>query len=581
MTIELVKGLALLLSLCLLYSFVLRFTRRSNLTRTLSLGVLFGIIAVVGIMSPLQVHHGLIFDVRAVVLSLGGLFGGPIVAVISSVMAAAYRLWVGGPGAVIGFWLIFVSSGLGIAYYICVRRGILGLGIPQFLVFGAITQSLIAISLVLFAPGYGVVHLDPTVISLLIIRTVATAILGRLLMEIEDFFRTGERLTETSRQLATVLESMPDGINVLDKNLRAVAFNSRYLDLMGFPHDQFQQGDPLEKFIRFNVMRGEYGDVDVESYIATELARVKRFEANSLTVTRPNGTVVAMNSNPLPDGGMVTLYSDITVQRKERRDLEIAKTAAENASASKSQFLSHMSHELRTPLNSIIGVSELITSQIYGEMKHPRYLEYVHDIKRSGEHLLQLINDILDLSKIDAGHVELYEKSICLKTLLAQCIRMVGGEDSRSKVRISLQAEDTPFQLWADDRLIKQIILNLLSNAVKYNVKGGRVDIRTGCDRQGGMYLTVSDTGIGIAQSDIKKVMEPFGQARSDAYRTHEGTGLGLSLSKQLTELHGGTLVLTSELDVGTTVTVVFPPERTVRDTIPTENAFQEEHSTV
>ena len=151
--------------------------------------------------------------------------------------------------------------------------------------------------------------------------------------------------------------------------------------------------------------------------------------------------------------------------------------------------------------------------------------------------------------------------------------------ESEINVQVDL-APDLPL-LRTDGGKLRQILLNLLSNAVKYNVKGGRVDIRTGCDRQGGMYLTVSDTGIGIAQSDIKKVMEPFGQARSDAYRTHGGTGLGLSLSKQLTELQGGTLVLTSELDVGATVTVVFPPERTVRDTIPTEIAFQEEHSTV
>jgi two-component system cell cycle sensor histidine kinase PleC len=574
--IELVKGLALLLSLCLLYSFVLRLTRRSDLMCKLSMGVLFGAIAIIAIISPLQVHQGLIFDVRSVVLSLGGLFGGPIVAVISSTMAAAFRLWVGGPGAIIGFWLIFVSSGLGVAYYICVRRGILGLGIPQFLIFGAIIQAIVALSLIFLIPGSGSAHLDPTVASLLVVRTIATAILGRLLLEIEDFFKTGDRLHETSRQLATVLESMPDGISVLDQNLRAVAFNSRYLDLMGFPHDQFQQGDPLEKFVRFNITRGEYGDVDVENFVATEMARVKRFEANSLTVTRPNGTVVAMNSNPLPDGGMVTLYSDITVQRKERRDLEIAKTAAENASASKSQFLSHMSHELRTPLNSIIGFSELIISQIYGEMKHPRYQEYVHDIKRSGEHLLRLINDILDLSKIDAGYGELYETSIHLKTLLDQCIRMVDMQDGSSKVRITLQAEDRPFLLWADDRLIKQIVLNLLSNAVKYNVKGGRIKISTGCGPDGGIFVTVADTGIGIAQSDLKKVMEPFGQARSDAYRAHEGTGLGLSLSKQFTELHGGTLVLTSEEGVGTIVTISFPPERTMQDHTEGEDAASE-----
>ena len=193
-------------------------------------------------------------------------------------------------------------------------------------------------------------------------------------MEIENFISSGERLTEKSRQLATVLQNIPDGISVLDHTLRVVAFNSRFLDLMGFPQAQFNQGDPLEKFIRFNALRGEYGDVDVESFVASEMAKVEKFEAYALTRTRPNGTVVSINSNPLPDGGMVTLYSDITEQRKERRELELAKTSAEHASASKTQFLSHMSHELRTPLNSIIGFSEVITSELYGEMKHPRYL---------------------------------------------------------------------------------------------------------------------------------------------------------------------------------------------------------------
>lgn len=147
-------------------------------------------------------------------------------------------------------------------------------------------------------------------------------------------------------------------------------------------------------------------------------------------------------------------------------------------------------------------------------------------------------------------------------------------------MRISLQTKESPSHLWADDRLIKQVFLNLLSNAVKYNVKGGRVVIVTGCNPQGGVCVTVSDTGIGIAQSDIKKVMEPFGQARSDAYRTHEGTGLGLSLSKQLTELHGGTLTLTSKEGVGTKVTVNFPPERTMRDHTGSEKAVSEDTAT-
>ncbi|MDF1750901.1 MAG: PAS-domain containing protein [Alphaproteobacteria bacterium] len=569
MFVELVKGVALLLSLCLLYSVILRVSRGSEEIRKLSLGLLFGVIAIFGIMSPIQTSHGLIFDARSVVLSMAGLFGGPVVAIISAVMAASYRLWVGGFGAILGVWAIVVSAGVGVIYRICVRRWGVGIGIPQFLVFGLIVQ--IVSFAVFFIPGPEniLTLLNYVPLPLLGIFTFATALLGWLLMDIEQTLRTEERLSETSRQLATVLEAMGDGLSVMDRNLKIVTFNTRFLDLMDLPQDQFKLGDPFEKFLRYNAMRGEYGEIDVESYVAKRLESARKFKAFSRVHTRSDGVVIAIHGNPLPDGGLVTLYSDITEQRKEQLDLEEAKLAAEHASVSKSQFLSHMSHELRTPLNSIIGFSEVITSQIYGKLDHPKYLEYIHDIQRSGEHLLRLINEVLDLSKIDAGQVELYETPIVLKTLLEECVRMLGGYNNSKWVRIVVHANDAPYRLWADDRLVKQVILNLLSNAVKYNVKGGSIEITTGCNQSGGLFLAVTDTGIGIAPSDIPKVLEPFGQVRTDAYRTHEGTGLGLSLSKQLTELHGGTLALTSEAGVGTTVSVSFPPERTLTDSDP------------
>jgi signal transduction histidine kinase len=245
------------------------------------------------------------------------------------------------------------------------------------------------------------------------------------------------------------------------------------------------------------------------------------------------------------------------------RDLSAALAAAADANRAKSAFLAAMSHELRTPLNAVIGFSETMMLEIFGPLGSPRYKDYAGDIHASGAHLLELINDVLDLSRLDADQMELHEEDFALADIVAETLRMVQGQAAKAQVDLVVEVGDALAPIRADRRRIKQVILNLVSNAVKFTPAGGRITVRAR-RRTDGLAITVEDTGIGIAPEDIAKAMERFGQVDSGMARKHEGTGLGLPLSKQLMELHGGGLVLESVLHEGTAVTVTLPESRMV-----------------
>ncbi len=244
------------------------------------------------------------------------------------------------------------------------------------------------------------------------------------------------------------------------------------------------------------------------------------------------------------------------------RELVAAKNKAESASRAKSDFLANMSHELRTPLNAIIGFAEIIKSRSFGTASE-RYSEYAGDIHNSGTHLLALINDILNLSKLEAGKFQLQEQDVDLAATVDACIRLIEALAYQSEIRLPVALDpEVPF-IRADERRLRQILINLLSNAVKFSPEGGDVKVSS-VRRGGGLAISVSDTGIGMAPEDIPKAMAPFGQIERTVRRKQEGTGLGLPLAKQFVELHGGTFAIESKLNAGTTVTFLVPPSRIV-----------------
>ena len=242
-------------------------------------------------------------------------------------------------------------------------------------------------------------------------------------------------------------------------------------------------------------------------------------------------------------------------------ELKRSLTLTDDALRAKTQFLASMSHELRTPLNAIIGFSELLINEVFGKLGDSHYRDYAQDICDSGKHLLGLINDVLDLSKLDTVAVEAYSEPVDLAEFLHKTMQMVRPQAERAGIVLSEKFDRQLPSMMTDERRLRQVLLNLLSNAIKFTAQGGSVSVSA--YRQGGsVAITVSDTGVGIAPEDIPKAMENYGQVQTGWSRTQEGTGLGLPLSKRLVELLGGSFVLESKVGVGTNIIVTFPPER-------------------
>jgi signal transduction histidine kinase len=242
---------------------------------------------------------------------------------------------------------------------------------------------------------------------------------------------------------------------------------------------------------------------------------------------------------------------------------EEAERHAAAASRTKSEFLANMSHELRTPLNAVIGFSDILLQQMFGPLGHGRYLDYARDINECGAHLLQLVNEILDLSKIEASKLDLHLEPIDAVRVMTGCARLMGARarEAGLAMRLEMPDDETLPPLRADETKFKQIVLNLLSNAIKFTPEGGTVTLSVARDGDARVLLTVADTGIGMSEDEVREALKPFRQVDNSHTRKHQGTGLGLPLAKALTELHGGAFSIASAPARGTIVTLSMPAE--------------------
>jgi PAS domain S-box-containing protein len=296
---------------------------------------------------------------------------------------------------------------------------------------------------------------------------------------------------------------------------------------------------------------------------------VHNFESR---IRRRDGTVIWIteSARAVRDAAGRLLYyegkvEDVTRRKEAEEVLRLAKEQSDLANRAKSEFLANMSHELRTPLNAIIGFSEIIKDELFGPAGRQEYVEYARDIHDSGRLLLALINDILDMSKIEAGKKELNDSVIDVGRVAESCVRLIRPRADAHAVHLSIEMPpDLPF-LRAEERALKQIVNNLLSNAVKFTPEGGKVVLSALVEPEGGLILRVSDTGIGMAREDLPKALAPFGQIESSLSGKTQGTGLGLPLVVALTELHGGCLEIESAPGRGTVAKVCLPAERVIR----------------
>lgn len=289
-----------------------------------------------------------------------------------------------------------------------------------------------------------------------------------------------------------------------------------------------------------------------------------------------NGTLywASVSISPVRDSDdiithFVAMHEDITQRHLAEKKIRLAREQADVANLAKTELLANMSHELRTPLNAIIGFSTLIQEEIFGPIDNAQYSDYVNDILQSGNHLLELITDILDVSAIEAGKLDLHEEKISIENTVTAAMRIMHPHAEKGRILVHVKFPDILPEIWADQRRVKQILINLLSNAIKFTMRGGAVNVTAQMNDKGNLMISVADTGVGMTQNELTKAMSQFGQADSGLNRKHEGSGLGLPLAKNLIELHGGKFHIESEKGSGTTVTIFFPPERIVLDHTP------------
>jgi signal transduction histidine kinase len=386
---------------------------------------------------------------------------------------------------------------------------------------------------------------------------------GRVVIhtEITALKRREQELAEKTALLRATLDNMEQGLLVLDASFRITMWNDRWLDLHDVPRALIGVGRPIEPVVEFAARRGDYGPGDPAVLAARRIEQLRYPQATVGQIDSGTGRIVEVRRSAMPDGGVLLTFADVTEARQVEAHLRRAKDEAEMASRSKTEFLANMSHELRTPLNAIIGFSDILIGQIFGPLGDQRYRDYARDIRDSGQHLLNLINDVLDVSKVEFGKVELLEETVDVMGVVEACIRLMRERAETAGIRLQQELPRSLPQIQADSRRLKQILLNLLSNAVKFTPPGGRVTIRAS-DGADGLRLIVEDSGIGIAASDLEKALRPFGQIDSRLARKYQGTGLGLPLARSMTELHGGKLVLESAPGRGTTATVWLPASR-------------------
>ncbi len=392
--------------------------------------------------------------------------------------------------------------------------------------------------------------------------------------------------TPLADSVVRAIESLPEALVYWDGEDRLALCSNKFRELYGLSESAVRQG---ATFTALSALSGQ----PILQGPLTE-AGARKSEAALYSARLPNGVWLQIAERPVSGGGFISLATDITalklseqrlsererelkttvsdletsrlqLQRQTRQLVDLAekyaneKSRAEAASRSKSEFLANISHELRTPLNAIIGFSEMMSQEMFGRIGNQKYLEYAADIHKSGNYLLEVINDILDMSKIEAGRMSLSLEALQTGDIIEESLRVVAQTAATRHIALQHQGNKS-IEVLGDRRALKQVMINLLANAIKFTPVGGMVSIRA-YRYKGTVRIAITDTGVGIPKPEIARLGRPFEQVENQFAKAHKGTGLGLAISRSIIELHGGRLEIKSKLGEGTTVTCILPSQ--------------------
>jgi two-component system cell cycle sensor histidine kinase PleC len=369
------------------------------------------------------------------------------------------------------------------------------------------------------------------------------------------------RTREANQRLREAVEGISDAFVLYDAEDRLVLFNRKWIDFYGYDAEDATPGITYEDLVRLDAKNGTVAG-DPEQYVRQRLAYRRQFRG-SLDLRLSDGRWITVRETPTSSGGIVSVQTEITDRMEAIEALLTERAAAEQANEAKSDFVSKMSHELRTPLNAIAGFSEIIRDAHFGPVGNPKYMDYANDILTSANHVLDLINTLLDLARIESGEEGLREEALDVGEKVRAALVFLRDAAARKNIAVEFFLSDGLPKLLADRRKMKQTFVNLLANGIKYTQPGGRIVISVQASEAEGFVFEIADTGSGIAAKDIDNALKPYGRI-GNTYPSEPGTGLGLPLAVSFVELHGGKLEIDSVVGFGTMVTVTLPWSRAI-----------------
>lgn len=558
--LSLIQNIALLVALCFVHSLLLRRLKTGGLTTQLLSGLLFGCVALVGMMTPMTLQPGLIFDGRSIIMAVAGLFGGPYVALVAAGIAAAYRYWLGGVGAVAGVAVITGTASIGVVWHYLRKGNSRFSTLPMLYLYGLLLHLWMIGCMFLMPPEITQKVLATILWPVLLLYPPATLLVCLLFLQMEQHLATEQALQQERDNLHSLVQAVPDLLFELGLDGRYYNCFTRDQNLLAAPAEEL-----LGKTVR-DTLPPEAADSCLQAL--QEAHRDGQSHGHQLRLPVPAGecwfelSIARKGSESSTGPRFVVLSRDITLRKQYEKQLQDARYAAETANRAKSEFLANMSHEIRTPLNGLNGMLQLLR---YTGLS-PEQQEYLINMELCSKTLLELISDILDISRIEADRLELESTLFSPRQALQETIRLQESAARQKSLQLQLEpADDLPDKIKGDPLRFRQIMLNLVGNAIKFTEQGQiTVTARLPTPEPGApplLRIEVTDSGIGIPVELQSRIFDPFEQADNSTTRTFGGSGLGLAISRRLAALMGGSIRVTSEPGNGSCFSLELPLE--------------------